>query len=181
VKAISYEDRALERNPDYVPALTYKSIMLQMQAQLTENAQEREDVTKLADELRTRAIALQPAATASVMTPSAAPEPPPEFKAALERLNPARVGGNFKAPVKVRDVKPVYPAEAQVNRIQGVVILEAIIDTDGTIAAARVLRSIPELDEAALDAVRQWKFMPTLLNGSPIGLVMTTTVNFTMQ
>ncbi|HVD91489.1 MAG TPA: energy transducer TonB, partial [Vicinamibacterales bacterium] len=159
----------------------YKSVMLRMQAQVTENEQEREDLTKLADELRTRAIALQPAAATPVMAFSAAPEPSPEFKAALERLSPVRVGANIRVPVKVRDVKPVYPAEAQVNRIQGVVILEAIIDTDGTIAAARVLRSIPELDEAALDAVRQWKFMPTLLNGSPIGLVMTTTVNFTMQ
>jgi TonB family protein len=181
VKAISYEDRALERNPDYVPALTYKSVMLRMQAQLTENEQEREELTKLADELRTRAIALQPAAATSGMAFSASPEPSPEFKAALERLSPVRLGANIKAPVKVRDVKPVYPAEAQVNRIQGVVILEAIIDTDGTIAAARVLKSIPELDEAALDAVRQWKFTPTLLNGSPIGLVMTTTVNFTLQ
>jgi TonB family protein len=181
VKAISYEDRALERNPDYVPALLYKDILLRAQASLSESEQEREELTRLAHELRRKAMALQPTAPASMMTPSATPEPSPEFKAALERLNPARVGGNFKAPVKVRDVKPVYPAEAQVNRIQGVVILEAIIDTDGTIAAARVLRSIPELDEAALDAVRQWKFMPTLLNGSPIGLVMTTTVNFTLQ
>lgn len=181
VKAISYEDRALERNPEYVPSLMYKNILLRQQAELTENPQERQELTTLADDLRKKAAALRPNAVAPEMASGAAPEPPPEFQAALERLHPVRVGGNIRVPVKIHDVKPVYPADAQANRVQGVVILEALIDTDGTIAAARVLRSIPGLDEAALDAVRQWKFTPTLLNGNPVGVVMTTTVNFTLQ
>ena len=69
--------------------------------------------------------------------------------------------------MKVKDVKPVYPPIAQSARVQGVVIVEAIIDADGKVADARVLRSIPLLDQAALDAVQQWEFTPTLLNGMP--------------
>jgi protein TonB len=64
--------------------------------------------------------------------------------------------------------------------VQGVVILEVIIGSDGKVQDARVLRSIPLLDQAAVDAVRQWEFTPTLLNGSPVPLVMTVTVQFTL-
>ena len=65
-------------------------------------------------------------------------------------------------------------------RVQGVVILEVRIDRDGSVADARVLRSIPLLDAAAIEAVRQWKYQPTLLNGAPIDVLMTVTVNFTL-
>jgi len=65
--------------------------------------------------------------------------------------------------------------------VQGVVILEAVIDTNGDVADARILRSIPMLDQAAVDAVRQWRFTPTLLNGVPVQVIMTVTVNFTLN
>jgi protein TonB len=64
--------------------------------------------------------------------------------------------------------------------VQGVVILEAIIGQDGRILDARVLRSIPLLDQAALDAVKQWEYTPTLLNGVPVPVIMTVTVQFTL-
>jgi TonB family protein len=93
---------------------------------------------------------------------------------------PVRVGGDIKAPTKIRDVKPVYPEIAQAARVQGIVIMEAVIGTEGWVTDARVLRSVPLLDEAALDAVRQWQFTPTLLNGAPVQVLMTVTVNFTL-
>jgi protein TonB len=65
--------------------------------------------------------------------------------------------------------------------VQGVVIIEATIAPNGRVQAAKVLRSIPMLDAAALDAVRQWQFTPTLLNGEPVPVIMTVTVNFTLQ
>ena len=99
----------------------------------------------------------------------------------MARLTPIRVGGDIRPPVKTKDARPVYPVEAQSARVQGVVILEAIIDTDGTVANARVLRSIPLLDAAALGAVSHWQFTPTLLNGQPAAVIMTVTVNFTLQ
>ena len=92
-----------------------------------------------------------------------------------------RVGGAVKAPQKVLNVNPVYPQEAQDARVQGVVVIEAKIGPDGSVAEAWVLRSIPMLDQAALDAVRQWRYAPTLLNGVPVPVICTVTVNFTLQ
>jgi TonB family protein len=92
-----------------------------------------------------------------------------------------RVGGEIKQPTRLVDVRPVYPKEAQDARVQGVVIVEALIGGDGKVQAGRILRSIPILDQAALDAVQQWQFTPTLLNGVPIPVVMTVTVNFTLM
>jgi protein TonB len=104
-----------------------------------------------------------------------APPPPPPPQA------PVRVGGNIRPPQKIRDVKPVYPSIAQSARVQGVVIIEATIGPDGKVKDARILRSIPLLDQSAIDAVRQWEFTPTLLNGVPVPVIMTVTVNFTLQ
>jgi TonB family protein len=91
-----------------------------------------------------------------------------------------RVGGNVTAPKKIKDVPPVYPAIAQSAGVQGVVILEVTIGADGRVADARVIRSIPLLDASALDAVRQWEFTPTLLNGVPTAIIMSATVNFVL-
>jgi TonB family protein len=92
-----------------------------------------------------------------------------------------RVGGTIKPPTRIVNVKPVYPEIAQSARVQGVVICEALIGPDGKVADAHILRSIPLLDQAALDAVRQWEFTPTTLNGNPVPVIMTTTVNFTLD
>jgi len=105
-----------------------------------------------------------------------APPPPPPPPA-----EPIRVGGNIRPPAKTRDVAPLYPAIAQSARVQGIVIIEATIGADGRVTDVNVLRSIPLLDAAALTAVRQWEFSPTLLNGIPVPVIMTVTVNFTLQ
>jgi protein TonB len=81
----------------------------------------------------------------------------------------------------VRNVNPIYPQEAQAAGVSGVVILEARIDADGSVSRTRILKSIPMLDDAAAAAVLQWEFTPTLLNGVPSPVVMTVTVNFTLQ
>jgi protein TonB len=78
-------------------------------------------------------------------------------------------------------VKPVYPAAARSAGVQGAVVVEVTIDRNGRVKDAKVLRSIPLLDQAALDAVKQWQFTPTLLNGVPVPVIMTVTVNFTLQ
>jgi protein TonB len=108
--------------------------------------------------------------------PEAPPPPPPP-----PPQQPVRVGGNIRTPTKTRDIKPVYPPIAQSARVQGVVIIEATIGADGRVKDAKVLRSIPLLDQAALDAVKQWQFTPTLLNGVPVPVIMTVTVQFTLQ
>jgi protein TonB len=108
----------------------------------------------------------------------AAPPPPPPPPAPRE---PVRAGGSIRTPVKLVHVAPQYPQIARASRVQGLVIIEATIDISGNVQSASVLRSIPLLDQAALDAVRQWKFTPTLLNGVAVPVIMTVTVNFELS
>ena len=125
-----------------------------------------------------------PAATSSArpgLPPPPPPPPPPDQVSDDAADPPLRVGGTIKPPVKLKNVNPVYPPDALEAKVQGVVILEARIERDGTVSRARVLRSIPMLDDAAVEAVRQWEFTPTLLNGAPVPIMMTVTVNFTLQ
>jgi len=112
---------------------------------------------------------------AGAIPPTPPPPPPPGWPA-----NAVRVGGNMKQPVKTKHVAPVYPPIAQSANVQGVVILEAVIGVDGKVQDARILRSIPLLDQAAIDAVKQWEFTPTLLNGTPVPVIMTVTVQFSL-
>ncbi len=117
-----------------------------------------------------------PAAPGGIPPVPPPPPPPPGWG-----VGAIRVGGNVKAPEKTRHVAPVYPPIAQSGAVQGVVILEAIIGGDGKVQDARVLRSIPLLDQAAIDAVRQWEFTPTMLNGTPVPVIMTVTIQFTLS
>jgi periplasmic protein TonB len=103
--------------------------------------------------------------------PPPAVEPPPVI----------HVGGNVTPPKKIHDVAPIYPALAQAARVSGMVIIEATIGPNGDVLDAKVLRSIPLLDASALDAVRRWRYTSTLLNGKPVAVVMTVTVNFQLQ
>jgi periplasmic protein TonB len=89
-----------------------------------------------------------------------------------------RVGGDIAPPAKTKHVAPVYPADAQAARVEGLVIIEALIGTDGLVKDTKVLRSVQMLDQAAVDAVSQWEFTPTLLNGVPTSVIMNVTVNF---
>jgi periplasmic protein TonB len=94
-----------------------------------------------------------------------------------------RVGGNIRPPKKLVDVKPVYPEAAQEAGREGVVEIEAVIGKDGSVTTARVTSPevYPELATAALEAVRQWKFSATLLNGGPVEVVMNVSVSFTLE
>jgi TonB family protein len=100
---------------------------------------------------------------------------------AQAKASALRVGGKVKPPKKIKDVKPVYPPAAKSAKIAGVVIIEATIGADGKVIDTKVLRSVPMLDQAALDAVRQWEFTPTLLNGKPVPVIMTVTTNFSLK
>jgi protein TonB len=93
---------------------------------------------------------------------------------------PLRVGGDIKEPKKIVDVRPIYPRLAQEAEVQGLIIIEATIDEGGNVVDARILRAVPMLDQAALDAVLQWKYTPPTFNGQPVSVMMTVTVNFTL-
>jgi protein TonB len=120
------------------------------------------------------------------LRPGYAPPPPPPPPPAPPSTPPAgwsegglRVGGAIKPPTRVTNVNPVYPDAARAAAVQGVVILEARIEPDGRVSQARILRSVPLLDQAALDAVMQWEYEPTLLNGVPVPVLLTVTTSFT--
>jgi len=177
MSGIAATDRSLALKPDFVDALTYKNLLLRMRANLETDPVLKQQLVAEADTLRNRAIELnkQRMAINSANTGVALPPrpPPPD--------GPVRVGSGIKTPTKTKDVRPLYPPAAQSAGIQGVVIIEATVDAAGRVSDARVLRSIPDLDEAALAAVRQWEFTPTLLNGVAVPVIMTVTVNFTLQ
>jgi protein TonB len=103
------------------------------------------------------------------------PPPPPR------PTGPVPVRSLLKPPVKIHDVSPVYPVMAIASRVEGVVVIEAVIGPTGNIVEARVLRSKPLLDEAALAAVRRWRYTPTLLGGVPTSVILTVTVTFALQ
>ena len=118
-------------------------------------------------------VGITSAVGSGVSIPQEAPPPPAP---AVDR--PLRVGGDIRAPRKLHHVAPVYPAVAAQARISGVVILEATISPTGDVVNVTVLRSVPLLDGAAVAAVRQWRYDPPRLNGQPVAVLLTVTVQF---
>lgn len=110
--------------------------------------------------------------------PSAAPPPPPPPKAATPSI--IHVGGQVQAANCVRCPPPQYPPLARQARIQGTVRLHAIIAKDGSIKNLQVISGHPMLVGSAMQAVRQWRYAPTLLNGTPVEVDTEITVNFTL-
>jgi protein TonB len=105
-----------------------------------------------------------------------------EKEAAPKPDGPLRVGGDVKAPIVTRRVQPNYTEVARKGRIQGVVIIEAIIDKEGNVDHVKVLKGLPMgLSEEAETAVKKWKFRPGTLGGQPVDVIFNLTVNFTLD
>ena len=110
------------------------------------------------------------------MDPLPLPPAPPQVKPPLR----VRVGGSVQHAILIRQVRPRYPAPALQARIQGAVILEAIISTGGAVKNLRVIKGHPLLIRRALEAVRQWRYKPTLLNGVPVEVITRINVRFNL-
>ena len=106
--------------------------------------------------------------------PDAVAEPPPA-------VGPIRVGGLVREPLKIKHVSPVYPEVALAARVESSVQVEALIDVKGRVVEVRALHGQPLFCEAAIEAVRQWTYTPTLLDGVPTPVLMTITVHFRLQ
>src|SRR5688572_6266320 len=115
-----------------------------------------------------------------VVTPSAPPPPPPPKEPPAPK-GPVRVGGKISAPQVVHRVNPDYPAVAQQARVGGDVVLEAVVGPDGRVQSVRVVKSHPLLEQAAVNAVKQWRYEPLRLNGEPTPFVLSVTVAFTVR
>jgi len=110
-------------------------------------------------------------------TGTTVPIPPPQ-KPAARRI--VHVGANVKAPRQTYSVQPEYPPVAMQAHIRGAVVVNAVIDEHGNVVGARAVSGHPLLISAALKAVLQWKYEPTLLNGTPIAVEMEVTVHFNL-
>ena len=102
---------------------------------------------------------------------------------AVERKEaaPVRVGGEIPEPRKTRNVSPVYPQLAVQARVQGAVVLHCTISPEGKVVRVETVRGVSLLTEAAVEAVRQWEYTPTLVNGVPVPVIMTVTVTFKLS
>ena len=113
-----------------------------------------------------------------VEAPAPPPPPPP---AAPAPQQPVRIGGQISAPELLQRVEPVYPEIAVMAKVTGTVILEAVVATDGRVEAVKVLRPVRFLEQAAVDAVKQWRYKPLILNGLPTPFVLTVTLTFSIR
>ena len=114
------------------------------------------------------------------VTPPTPPPPPPTPPPAVD-AHPIRVSAGAQAAILIYQVKPVYPPIARQLRVQGVVVLEAVISKEGTIESLRTVSGHQLLNQAALDAVKQWRYQPTLLSGEPVAVITTVMATFTLQ
>lgn len=105
--------------------------------------------------------------------PTPAPPPPP--------VRAVRVGGQIKAPKSIHVVPPVYPDLAVQARLAAIIIAEALVDQSGRVREVKILRGAPLFDDAAVEAVKQWRYQPLLLNGVPTEFILTVTVKFNLQ
>src|SRR6186713_2536822 len=114
--------------------------------------------------------------------PEAPPPPPPPAPEPARPTGPVRIGGQLQAPALLHRVEPNYPSYLAQARVQGLVILEAVINDAGVVTDVKVLRSVnPLLDREAVLAVRQWRYSPLLLNGTRVPFMLTVTLSFSVQ
>jgi len=103
------------------------------------------------------------------------PPPPPKKREAI------KVGGNVMESRLIRRIEPAYPELAKRARVQGRVILQVNVDEEGNVSDIKVSSGHPLLNDAAINAVKQWKYSPTLLNGEPVPVYATVTVIFNLK
>ncbi len=105
----------------------------------------------------------------------------PYASAQAGQAEPVKASGDVQPPKLLKSVSPVYPEEARKKRLEGTVILEVKTDVKGKVTDVKVLRSIPALDQAAIDAVKQWVYEPKIIGGKPVPIVFTVTVRFVLD
>jgi TonB family protein len=187
-RGLAAEDRALAVEPDLFEALVYKNLLLRAQADLESDPARRAALIRQADDLRARATTSRVAlnetssdmnnrATASVPPPPPPPPPPPAPGAGpitWQYAETSFVTADGTSPRKVKDVSPVYPPMAVQMGVTGRVVVEATIDHRGIVTNARVVESIPVLNQATIDAVKQWRFDPaTIATGAaPVSITV---------
>jgi TonB family protein len=163
-------EKALEINPQYDDAMAYMNLLIRERADLRDSAEEYQRDTAIADEWVQKALATKKAkASAGGGGGRIAPPPPPSPPDRAQTDDPRRIiiGGAVMQGKLIRAVQPVYPNEPGV-RVKGDVQLSIVIDKQGRVTEIKVTSGHPLLVQAAIDAVKQWEYQPTLLNGQPV-------------
>ena len=167
-------EKALEIDPLYDDAMAYMNLLIRERADLRDTTEEYKREVALADDWVMKALATKKTKAelnANVMVPSASPTAPPSR---------VRIAGNVVEGQRRRDVAPVYPDLARQAGVQGAVRLNIVIDKEGRVSDIRVISGHPLLVPAALDAVKQWEYQPTLLNGQPVEVATEVSVPFVL-
>lgn len=193
--------RALQQglliDPKFADAMAYMNLLIRERADLRDNTADYQGDIAVANEWVEKAMATkreqaaqsagQTAAFGVPPVPPVPPPPPPPPQPPAQgggggyRVDRIQVSGNVQAAMLIRKVTPVYPSEAKLAGIQGKVTLSVVIGADGSVIEANLADGNPTLGQAALDAVRQWLYRPTLLNGEPVAVATRVEVNFQMS
>jgi TonB family protein len=176
-------NQALSYSPQYSDAMAYMNLLIRERADLRDTADEyRRDIAE-ADQWVRKALEAKRAGAAQVNGAVAAPPPPPPPPppgGGTGTPSRIKVGGNVQSANLISQVPPVYPPLAKQAGIEGVVRLSAIIDKGGRIAHLEVISGHPLLVPAALEAVKQWVYRQTLLNGQPVEVQTMIDINFAL-
>jgi TonB family protein len=190
-QSVTAADRALAVDPDSFDALVHKSLALRELAARDTNPGRREALIAEADALRARAAtARQDAASSRPINPTSrvtapAPPPPPPVPGAgdiqwVYGRTSYTAKGNAATLEKVKDVRPVYPPMAITHGVHGNVVVEAKVNKRGEVVDARVIESVPMLNQSTIDAVRQWRFDPATVAPSGDRVLLRVTATFTL-
>jgi TonB family protein len=189
-QGIAAENRALEADPDFFEALVYKNLLLREQAAREPDSARQGALIREADGLRTRAAQVHrntPATPSSAgvfrtISPPPPPPPPPVPGAGEIQWVYAETSytaaGNTNAVTRIKDVRPVHAPMLRTLGVHGTVVVEASVDHRGQVTGARVVESVRMLDQAVIDAVKQWQFDPSTVNPSGNPILITVTAKF---
>jgi TonB family protein len=179
-------DKALEIDPHYSDAMAYMNLFVRERADLLNTPEEYRRDIEVADQWVQKAIAAKKSGTSASSFPWYAPAPPPPQPpppSANSQQTPQgiRISGHEYQVNLIRKVEPVYPPLARQARIQGVVRFTAIIAKDGSIQNLTLVSGHPLLIESAQQAVKQWVYKPTLLNGELVEVITQIDVEFALK
>lgn len=159
-------------DPSAIAVLTFRGSGSSVMREPFDVAEQRA-LTRMTQESRGGPVGAGPGEMRSSLSVSVSDAPPVDRPS-----QPVRAGSSLRTPQKIKHVDAVTPEEARRAGVRGLVIVEVTVGADGTVQQARVLRSIPLLDQAAIEAVKQWVYEPTYLNGQPVPVIVTAAVDF---
>jgi TonB family protein len=172
-------EKALEIDPQYDDAMAYMNLLIRERADLRDTGEEYQRDVAIADEWVMKTLAVKKAKAEQRNANLTGSPPPPSFGPSSPPSR-IRVAGNVAAAQRLRDVAPVYPDLARQAGVQGAVRLNIVIDKQGHVSNISVITGHPLLIPAALDAVKQWEYKPTLLNGQPVEVATEVSVPFVL-